>query len=158
MYFLALSISIVSSSKENQENCKNALATYVEDSISVSEKLNQDVLKKWTQPAITEFYYYCYHQHVVCDMNIVIGYIKLFGAKEGVRQVEMRYYQEQARQSEQARLAVIARDIIWAVKTDDTHWGKYVPELNARIEDAHSSKLPKVNINLFLTYFLFICA
>ncbi|CAF5143445.1 unnamed protein product, partial [Rotaria magnacalcarata] len=35
----------------------------------------------------------------------------------------------------------IARDIIWAFEKDDKNWEKYVPELNALIEDAYTSQL-----------------
>ncbi len=112
----------------------------------VQELLQQDVLKKWTQPAINEFYKFCFDRHVILDMNITIGYLKLFGSKESVTQVEVEYYRIQTKQSEQARLSGIARNIIWAYKVDDNRSEKYPPELNARIEDAHSSNVPSVSL------------
>jgi hypothetical protein len=104
------------------------------------------VLRRWTQPAINDFYKFCFSRQVILDMNITIGYLKLFGSKESVIQAELEYYREQKEQSEQARLAVIARDIIWAYKVDDNTSEKYLPELNARIEDAYSSKVPLVSL------------
>ena len=53
------------------------------------------------------------------------------------------------RQSEQTRLAVIARDIIWAYQIDEKNWEKYSREVKIRIEDAHASKLTKVSTNVF---------
>lgn len=86
-------------------------------------------------------------------MNICIGYLKLYGSKDAVKEAELNYQREQTKQSEQARLAVIARNIIWAYKTDDIRWEKYSPEVNARIEDQYSSKISSVSYCLL---FLFI--
>ncbi|CAF0757202.1 unnamed protein product [Rotaria sp. Silwood1] len=140
--FTKLKITITSNSVEKQEKCKKALNNYIQQSISVREHLNQHVLKKWTQPAINAFYKYCLDRYVVPNMDILIGYFKIFGSKESVTEAENEYYREQVKQSEQARLNAIARDIIWAFKIDDKNWIKYAPELNAHIEDAYSSKLP----------------
>ncbi|CAF2131733.1 unnamed protein product [Rotaria magnacalcarata] len=139
--FTTLTITIISNSLDKQEECKKALNNHVRTSISVREHYKQHVLKKWTQPAINAFYKFCFHQQVVPDMSIVIGCVKLFGSKESVTEVENEYYREQAKQSEQARLMAIARDIIWAFEKDDKNWEKYVPELNALIEDAYTSQL-----------------
>lgn len=124
------------------------LNDYAKNSVSSRELLQQDVLRKWTQPAINEFYRYCFNQHVTVDMNITIGYLKLFGSKEAVIEAENNYYREQIKQSEQARLAAIARNIIWAYKINDNTSEKYSPELNARIEDAYSSKVSSVSIGI----------
>ncbi|CAF2651673.1 unnamed protein product [Rotaria sp. Silwood2] len=136
-----ITTTIISNSTDKQEECKKALNSHVNKSILVREHCQQHVLKKWTQPAINAFYKYCFHQHVVLDMNILIGYCKLSGSKESVTEAENEYYREQTKQSEQARLMAIARDIIWAFEKDDKNWEKYVPELNALIEDAFISKL-----------------
>ncbi|CAF5163526.1 unnamed protein product, partial [Rotaria magnacalcarata] len=117
--FTTLTITIISNSLDKQEECKKALNNHVRTSISVREHYKQHVLKKWTQPAINAFYKFCFHQQVVPDMSIVIGYVKLYGSKESVTEVENEYYREQAKQSEQARLMAIARDIIWAFEKDD---------------------------------------
>ena len=142
---LALTITIISASAEKQEECKKALNDYVQKSALVCELLQQTALKKWTQPAINTFYSLCLEQGVIVDMNINIGYVKFFGSKESVTQIENMYHREQTKQSERARLAVIARDIIWAYKIADNSWDKYSPELNASIEDAHSSHIPSVS-------------
>jgi hypothetical protein len=143
--YLALTITIISSNTEKQEECKKTLNDYVQKSVLVRELLQQDGLKRWTQPAINAFYQFCLSQRAVLDMNITIGYFKLFGSKESVMQAENEYHREQAKQSEQARLAAVARDIIWAYKIDDNTSEKYSPQLNARIEDAYSSKVPSVS-------------
>lgn len=55
-------------------------------------------------------------------MDITKGYLLLSGPKESVREAEIVYNREQTNQSEQARLAVIARDIIWAYQTSVNSW------------------------------------
>ncbi|CAF0990647.1 unnamed protein product [Rotaria sordida] len=140
--FTKLKITILSNNIEKQEECKKALNYYVQQSISVREHFKQDLLKKWTQLAINTFYRYCFDRHVIPNMDILTGYLKLFGSKESVTEAENEYYREQVKQSEQARLITIAQDIIWAFKIDDKNWEKYPPELNAHIEDAYLTKLP----------------
>ena len=142
---IALTMTIISSNTEKQKECKEVLSDYIQKSTSLLEFCEQDVLKKWTQPAINLFYKFCLDRQVVVDMNITNGYLKLFGSKESVTQSENEYHRIQTKQSEQARLAVIARDIVWAYKIDDNTSEKYSSELNARIEDAYSSKLPLVS-------------
>ena len=71
--------------------------------------------------------------------------MKLSGLKESVNEFEKEYYRVQVKQSEQARLMVIARNIIWAYQIDLNTSEKYSPELNSHIEDAFSSKNPSVN-------------
>ncbi|CAF4582373.1 unnamed protein product, partial [Rotaria sp. Silwood2] len=80
--------------------------------IKIREPLNEHIFKKWAQPAINAFYKYYLYQLVVPNMDILIGYFKLFDSKESVTQAENEYYREQVKQSEQAHLTVIARDII----------------------------------------------
>jgi hypothetical protein len=138
-------MTIISSSIQKQEECKNAVSDHVKKSTAVCELLQQGVLKKWTQPALNTFYKFCLNMNVVLEMNINIGYLKLFGSKESVKEAENEYLREQVKQSEQARLTVIARNIIWAYKVDENHWEKYLPELNAHIEDQHLSKIPTVS-------------
>ncbi|CAF3851388.1 unnamed protein product [Rotaria sordida] len=154
--FTKLTITILSNSIEKQEECKTALNNYVQQSCSVIEHCNESALKKWTQPAINAFYKYCSHRLVVLDIKILIGYCKLFGSKESVREAEIEYYREQTKQSEQARLMAIARDIIWAFKKDNKSWEKYAPKLNAQIEDAFTSKLQTFNYtdNKSVQYFI----
>ncbi|CAF3244916.1 unnamed protein product [Rotaria socialis] len=138
--FSTLKITIMSSSIEKQEECKKALNEYVKKSIFTCVPKHQQVLKRWTQPAINAFYKYCFDRNVVPDINIVVGSCKLFGLKAAVGDAENEYYREHIKQSEQARLIAIARDIIWAFQIDDNTWIKYKSELNALIEDAYSSK------------------
>lgn len=133
---------------EKQEQCQKEINDYVEKSILEKEHLQQDVLKKWTQPAINGFYQFSFNRNVLIDMQIQIGYMKLSGLKESVNEVENEYYRIQVKQSEQARLAAIARDIIWAYQIDPNTSEKYSAELNAHIEDAYSSKNPSVNLRL----------
>jgi len=130
---------------KKQDECKKALNNYVQKTIDVREHLQQSPLKKWTQPAINAFYRFCLRRYVILDMNINIGYMKLYGSKESVTEAENEYYREQTKQSEQARLEAIARNIIWAYKINDNNWEKYSPELNAHIEDAYSSQVPSVS-------------
>ncbi|CAF4464247.1 unnamed protein product [Rotaria socialis] len=146
--FSTLKITIMSSSIEKQEECKKALNEYVKKSIFTCVPKHQQVLKRWTQPAINAFYKYCFDRNVVPDINIVVGSCKLFGLKAAVGDAENEYYREHIKQSEQARLIAIARDIIWAFQIDDNTWIKYKSELNALIEDAYSSKSLTVSINL----------
>ncbi len=147
--YLALTITIISSNTEKQEECKKALSDYVQKSVKIFELLQEDVLRKWIQPAINEFYKLCLNHSLVIDMNITIGYLKLYGSKEIVREAENEYNRVKAAQSEQARLAAIARNIIWAYKIDNNTSEKYSPELNARIEDAYSSKISSVSLFRF---------
>ncbi|CAF1430186.1 unnamed protein product, partial [Adineta steineri] len=135
-----LKLTIISSSVTKQEECKKALNNHIQKSIAVREYLQQTALKIWTQPTINIFYKFCFNRHVVLDMNIQIGYLKLFGSEQLVIEADNEYHKEQAQQSEQARLAVIARDVIWAYKINDNNWEKYSSELNIRIEDEYSSK------------------
>ncbi|CAF3834464.1 unnamed protein product [Rotaria sp. Silwood1] len=139
--FTTLTIIIVSNIIEKQEECKKALEDYVHKSISVSEQHDLSGLKKWTQPTIDSFYMYCLQRLVVPEMDIHTGYCKLFGSKESVRETENEYYRQQTKQSEHARLMVVARDIIWAFKKNENNWEKFPSELNAHIEDAFISKL-----------------
>jgi hypothetical protein len=147
-------MTIISSSAEMQEECKKALNNHVQQSILTLELLQQDVLKKWTQPAINAFYKYCLDRYVIPDMDIVIGYFKLVGPKDAVRESENEYYREQTKQSEQARLIAIARNIIWAYKSNSSNFEKYSPELNARIEDAFNSRILSVSIDITFTSML----
>ncbi|CAF1359679.1 unnamed protein product [Adineta steineri] len=140
-----LKLTIISSSITKQEECKKALNNHIQKSIAVREYLQQTALKIWTQPTINKFYKFCFNQHVVLDMNIQIGYLKLFGSEQSVIEADNEYHKEQAQQSEQARLAVIARDVIWAYKINDNNWEKYSSELNIRIEDEYSSKRSTVS-------------
>ncbi|CAF1094066.1 unnamed protein product [Rotaria sordida] len=126
---------------KKQEKCRKALKDYVQKSISVSEQHGLSGLKKWTQPTIDSFYIYCFQRLVVPEMDIHTGYCKLFGSKESVREAENEYYRQQTKQSEHARLMIVARDVIWAFKKDDNNWEKFSSELNAHIEDAFISKL-----------------
>ncbi|CAF1357967.1 unnamed protein product [Rotaria magnacalcarata] len=141
IFILALTITIISNTKEKQEECRMALENYVKKSISVSEQHDLSGLKKWTQPTIDSFYMYCFQRLVIPEMDIHTGYCKLFGSKESVREAENEYYRQQTKQSEHARLMVVARDVIWAFKKDENDWEKFPSELNARIEDAFISKL-----------------
>lgn len=125
---------------ERQEQCQKEIHDYVQTSVLEKEHLQQDVLKKWTQPVINELYRFSFNRKVLIDMQIQIGYMKLSGLKESVNEVENEYYRTQVKQSEQARLAAIARNIIWAYQIDPNTSEKYPPELNERIEDAYSSK------------------
>ncbi|CAF2899647.1 unnamed protein product [Rotaria sp. Silwood2] len=86
--------------------------TQIQYSFTIREPLNEHIFKKWAQPAINAFYKYYLYQLVVPNMDILIGYFKLFDSKESVTQAENEYYREQVKQSEQAHLTVIARDII----------------------------------------------
>ena len=133
---------------EKQEQCQKEINDYVQKSVLVKEHFQQDVLKKWTQPAINGFYQFSFTRSVLIDMQIQIGYMKLSGLKESVNEVENEYYRIQVKQSEQARLAAIARNIIWAYQIDSNTSEKYTPELNTRIEDAYSSKNLSVNLRL----------
>ena len=121
---------------------------YVENSVSVCELDQQAGLKKWMQPAINEFFKYCFHRSVIPDMNVLIGFVKLSGPKQAVIEAENQYFREQAKQIEQAHLAVIARDIVWAYTKDNCNWVKYSLELNAHIEDEYVLERPTVSINL----------
>lgn len=140
-------MTIISSDVEKQGQYKKALDDYTQNSTLSLDFQKQDVLKKWTQPAINEFYKFCFDRNVLVDMSITDGYLKLLGSKESVREAESEYLREQTKQSERVRLAAIARDTVWAYKVDDNIPEKYPPELNARIEDAFVSKLPTVSIN-----------
>jgi hypothetical protein len=142
-----LTITIISSNTEKQEECKKALSDYIQKSASILERSGEDVLRKWTQPAINEFYKLCLNQSLVIDMGITIGYLKLFGSKESVIEAKNEYIRIKAEQSEQARLIAVARNIIWAYKIDDNTSEKYSPTLNARIEDAYSSKVLSVSLH-----------
>lgn len=139
-----MKITVKSSSIEKQEQCRKDIDDHVQKSTSATEYLQQDVLKKWTQPALNELFQFSFKQNVLIDMNIQIGYMKFSGSKESVSEVEKEYYRIQANQSEQARLSAIARNIIWAYQIDLNTSEKYPPELNARIEDAFSSRNPSV--------------
>ncbi|UJR25097.1 hypothetical protein I4U23_006458 [Adineta vaga] len=136
-----LLLIIISSNEQKQRECLEALNNYVQKSIAVSELLQQTALKKWSQPALNKFYRLCRHHQVVIDINLQIGYLKLYGSKEAVRDAENAFLNEQIFQSEQARLAAIARDIIWAYEIEKNKWEKYPPEVNALIEDQYSSKI-----------------
>jgi hypothetical protein len=136
----------VSPNTEKQEECKKALSDHVQKSAGILELQQEDVLRKWTQPAINEFYKLCVNQSLLIDMNILIGYLKLFGSKELVKEAKHVYTEIKAKQSEQARLIAVARDIVWAHKIDENTSEKYLPALNARIEDAFSSKVPSVSL------------
>jgi hypothetical protein len=130
---------------KKQDECKKALDDYVQKKIDVREYFQELRLKKWTQPAINAFYRFCLGRSVILDMDINIGYMKLYGSKKSVMEAENEYLREQAKQSEQARLEAIARNIIWAYKIKDNNWEKYSAELNAHIEDAYSSQVPSVS-------------
>jgi hypothetical protein len=145
LIILALTLTILSSNTKKQEECKKALNEYVQKSVLVREHPKQEVLKRWTQPAINGFYRFCVDRHVMVDMDINLCYLKLSGSEKSVTDAEKEYYRERAEQSEQARLAAIARNIIWAYKINHNSWGKYSIELNARIEDAHLLKEPTVS-------------
>jgi hypothetical protein len=140
-------MTILSSDTKKQEKCKKALTDYVEQSVATVELGQEDVLKKWTQPTINSFYKDCLKRHVLVELNIIMGSVKLSGPKDDVAIAEKEYYRIRGEQSEQARLALIARDIIWAYQVDTIKWDKYTPQLNARIEDASISKLPSVSVN-----------
>ena len=81
-------------------------------------------------------------------MDTVINYLALSGFKESVTKVEQEYHREQAKQSEKARLSVIAQDIFWTYQVDHRNWEKYSRELNARIEDAHRSQASQVRFSM----------
>ena len=146
---LALKLVLISSSRRKQEECKRAIETHVKESTMTRKLLHHDVLRKWTQPAINNFYRYCFDRRVMVEMDTIINQIQLSGSKESVSEAENEYNREQVRQREQAHLAIIARDIIWAYQVDRKHWEKYSGELNAHIEDAFASRLAKVSTNVF---------
>lgn len=147
MTHLALKLVLISSARNKQEECKRAIESHVKESTLKREFLQQDVLRKWTRPAIDNFYRYCLNRRVIVEMNTIINYFALVGSKESVTEAENEYNREQVRQSEQARLAVIARDIIWTYRNNERNWEMYSRELNAQIEDAHASRLAKVSAN-----------
>ena len=148
MTYLALKLVLISSARKKQEACKRAIESYAKESTLKREFLQQDVLRKWTQPAINAFFRYCFSRHVILEMNTTINYVALSGSKESVNEAEIEYNREQVRQSEQARLAVIAQDIVWAYQVDEKNWEKYPRELNVRIEDAHASKMTSVSASV----------
>ncbi|CAF3880404.1 unnamed protein product [Rotaria sp. Silwood1] len=145
-----LEITILSSNREKQEECKKALNDHVQKSILVRKMLQQHVLKRWTQPAITDFYKYCLDRHVIPDIDILMGHVKLSGPKEATKECEIEYYREQTKQSEQARLLAIARNIIWAYKLNDTNTEKYSLKFNAHIEESFSSGVPSVSADIIM--------
>ena len=149
MTYLALKLVLISSARNKQEGCKRAIESYVKESTMKREFFQQDVLKKWTQPAIYGFYRYCVNRRVILEMDTTINYFALSGSTQSVSEAENEYNREQVRQSEQARLAVIARDIVWAYQVDEKNWEKYSCELNARIEDAHASEVKSVSAGMF---------
>ncbi|CAF1684845.1 unnamed protein product [Rotaria sp. Silwood1] len=148
--YLPLEITILSSNREKQEECKKALNDHVQKSILVWKMLQQDILKRWTQPAITDFYKYCLDRHVIPDIDIPMGHVKLSGPKEATKECEIEYYREQTKQSEQARLLAIARNIIWAYKLNDTNTEKYSLKFNAHIEESFSSGVPSVRADIIM--------
>ncbi|CAF1230748.1 unnamed protein product [Adineta ricciae] len=136
-----LTLTIHSSNENNQRECIEALHTHVTNSTRTYEVYQQTALKKWTQPALNKFFRFCQKSHVVIDVDMKIGYLRLYGSKEAVREAESEYLRQQVKQSEEARLAVIARDIIWAYKIGENQWEKYSSDINALIEDQYTSKL-----------------
>ena len=140
-------MTVHSSNENNQRECIEALHNHITNSTRTYEAYQQTALKKWTQPALNKFFRFCQKSHVVIDVDMKIGYLRLYGSKEAVREAESEYLRQQVKQSEQARLAVIARDIIWAYKIGDNQWEKYSSEINALIEDQYTSKLQSVSKN-----------
>ena len=124
------------------------MTDHIEQSSKTVELLQQDTLKKWTQPVIDEFYTFCAKRQVLIDMNIIIGFLKFSGSKEAVSQVETEYHKQQAKQIEQAHFAAITRDVVWAYKIDEKTSEKYSADLNGRIEAAHLSKVLTVRLSL----------
>lgn len=90
-------------------------------------------------------------------MDTTINYVSLSGSKESVTEADNEYNREQVRQTKQAPLAIIARETVWAYQTIENKWRKYSRQLNARIEDAHLSRLARVSFIVF-TYLIERCS
>ncbi|CAF1638665.1 unnamed protein product [Didymodactylos carnosus] len=78
-------------------------------------------------------------------MDIISGWLKLSGPKDGVLEAETRFSDLNSRISEDERLEEVARQVVWAYQMSETTWEKYNPKLNAKIEDARRAKHPEVS-------------
>ena len=94
MAYLELKLVLISSARNKQEECKRAIESHVKESTLKREFVQQDVLRKWTQPAINAFYRYCFNRRVIVEMDTLINYLGLFGSKEYVTEAENEYNRE----------------------------------------------------------------